>query len=282
MERVRRMICLKRFFLLPLGAFALLIPPPSAVAQEQHPFIRKIPGFRLLQGSSFENFAAHRFRIETDEGLVKEEVRGPKWVLIYEDTDEDHVWSPLEIIENYRVAALEQNGRILEVEDQTLDFVVPLPEGGTAWGHVHAWRDDYELTIVNKAPFEKQLTFSAREMKEKIDFEGRVTLHGVNFDFDKATLQPGADTVLDEVVTLMRDNPDLKIEIEGHTDNIGSRDYNLDLSQRRAETVLNYLVQHGIAADRLTPRGHGFDRPVTSNDTEEGRARNRRVELVRR
>jgi len=277
-----RMSCAKRVFLLPLVAFALLIPPADASAQEEHPFIREIPGFTLWQGSSFENFASHRFRIETAEGLIKEEVRGPKWVLIYEDTDDDYVWSPLEIIENYRVAALEQKGRILNLEDQTLDFVVPLPGGGTAWGHVHAWREDYELTIVNKKPFEKQLTFSAREMKEKIDFEGRVTLHGVTFDFDKATLQPGADKVLDEVVTLLRDNPELRVEIEGHTDNIGSRDYNLDLSQRRAETVRRYLAQHGVAADRMTAQGYGFDRPVASNESAEGRARNRRVELARR
>jgi OOP family OmpA-OmpF porin len=276
------MTYLKRSVLLPFGMLALLIPSGQAAGQEGHPFIRELPGFALLQGSSFEDFGSHRFRVDTSDGMVREEIRGPKWVLLYEDTDEGHVWSPLEIIENYRLAALEQNGRILNLEDQTLDFVVPLPEGGTAWGHVHAWRDDYELTIVNKAPLERQLTFSAEEMQDEIDLEGRVTLHGVNFDFDKATLQPGADAVLDEVVRLMRDNPDLQVEIEGHTDNIGSRDYNLDLSQRRAETVRGYLVRHGIAAERMTSRGYGFDRPVTSNETEEGRARNRRVELVRR
>lgn len=79
----------------------------------------------------------------------------------------------------------------------------------------------------------------------------------------------------------MMKNPELRIEVQGHTDSQGSDDYNLDLSQRRAETVVEYLSLFGVAEDRLTARGYGESEPVDTNDTEAGRVKNRRVELVR-
>ena len=81
------------------------------------------------------------------------------------------------------------------------------------------------------------------------------------------------------MVKLMKNYSDLKLEIQGHTDNTGSRDYNLKLSEKRAETVKSFLVLYGIDSSRMTTKGYGPDQPVSSNDTEEGRAQNRRVEL---
>lgn len=108
----------------------------------------------------------------------------------------------------------------------------------------------------------------------------KIVLRGVNFDFDKATIRPDAARILDEAVATLKAEPDIEVLIVGHTDSIGSEAYNLRLSQRRAQAVRDYLVKHGISAARLKVKGMGESQPVASNDTAEGRAQNRRVELL--
>jgi OOP family OmpA-OmpF porin len=104
-------------------------------------------------------------------------------------------------------------------------------------------------------------------------------LKGVNFETNKADLKPNSYADLDEVAARLNAQPDLKIQIDGHTDSTGKRDYNIKLSQRRAESVMKYLTGKGVAAERMTATGYGPDRPMTSNDTAQGRAENRRVEF---
>jgi outer membrane protein OmpA-like peptidoglycan-associated protein len=106
------------------------------------------------------------------------------------------------------------------------------------------------------------------------------TIRGVVFDFNKATLRPEAHSVLMEGVKLLKDNPDIRVEVMGFTDDVGSEDYNLGLSERRAEAVVEFLVSEGISRNRLETRGYGESHPIASNDTEEGRAQNRRVEFA--
>ena len=101
------------------------------------------------------------------------------------------------------------------------------------------------------------------------------------FDTNSSYVMRSAFTLLDEVVTILQENPEIKLEIQGHADNTGTPEYNLWLSERRANRVMDYLVGKGIDAGRLTARGYGSTQPVVSNDTAEGRARNRRVELKR-
>jgi OOP family OmpA-OmpF porin len=103
----------------------------------------------------------------------------------------------------------------------------------------------------------------------------------VLFDFDKADIKPEAHQLLDEVVTIMKKNPEMKGVIEGHTDSMGSEEYNQGLSERRAQAVEKYIEEHGIDADRYTIEGYGESNPIASNDTEEGRQENRRVEFRR-
>jgi outer membrane protein OmpA-like peptidoglycan-associated protein len=107
----------------------------------------------------------------------------------------------------------------------------------------------------------------------------RLVLRGVNFDFDSAELRPDSLPTLDQAVLLLGDNRDILVVTEGHTDSLGSAEYNQDLSVRRAEAVYRYLVNRGIAPERLSVRGFGETQPVASNETEAGRAQNRRVEL---
>lgn len=106
-----------------------------------------------------------------------------------------------------------------------------------------------------------------------------IVLQGPNFGFDSAELTPEAMAVLDDQVALLRDEPDAKVEIGGHTDSIGAEEYNLDLSERRAKAVMEYLVSKGISPENLTAVGYGAAFPIAPNQTTEGRAENRRVEL---
>lgn len=107
----------------------------------------------------------------------------------------------------------------------------------------------------------------------------RIVLRGVHFDFDKSAIRPDSRPVLDEAVDVLKENPNVRISVEGHTDDIGSELYNEKLSVRRAEAVFRYLVNHGIAPERMEVVGYGESRPVADNSTESGRAQNRRVEL---
>lgn len=99
------------------------------------------------------------------------------------------------------------------------------------------------------------------------------------FDYDKAEIRPQYYSDLDQVVRVLKRNATMQVEIQGHTDNVGSKRYNLPLSLRRAKAVANYLIRHGIAKDRLTVKGYWFSRPVAPNTTPEGRQKNRRVEI---
>ena len=120
----------------------------------------------------------------------------------------------------------------------------------------------------------------AEEMKRALDAEGHVALY-VNFDFNKAEIRPDSRPLIDEVVKLLRGNPGLSLTVEGHTDNVGAPDYNRRLSESRAMAVAAAVTAQGIDARRLRPADLGQEKPIADNGTEEGRARNRRVELVK-
>jgi len=110
-----------------------------------------------------------------------------------------------------------------------------------------------------------------------VDTDGCWAFHGVLFDFDKATIKSGFENVFDNAIKVLKLNPGLTVEIQGHTDSKGSEKYNQKLSENRALAVKQLLVSNGISASRLTTKGFGESKPVASNDTEDGRAHNRRV-----
>jgi outer membrane protein OmpA-like peptidoglycan-associated protein len=123
-------------------------------------------------------------------------------------------------------------------------------------------------------PYEKNIVLKRIELGESI------ILKNVFFDTDKSVLKLESEVELNRLFALMQQNSQLKIELSGHTDNVGSREYNATLSRNRAKAVFDYLVDKGINADRMTYAGYGFDRPVSDNDTPEGRALNRRTEFT--
>jgi OOP family OmpA-OmpF porin len=109
--------------------------------------------------------------------------------------------------------------------------------------------------------------------------QGSIIFRNINFDFDKSNIKAESYPILDEVTEYLKANPNVKMEVQGHTDGKGTAAYNLKLSDRRAAAVKTYLVGKGVAADRLETKGYGLSKPIAPNDTEENRARNRRVEF---
>jgi outer membrane protein OmpA-like peptidoglycan-associated protein len=112
------------------------------------------------------------------------------------------------------------------------------------------------------------------------DCEVKITQQ-IHFEYNKDKIRPESFPILDAVVDVLNKNPDIRLEVQGHTDNRGSAAYNKNLSNRRAASVKNYLMAHGITPGRLTSMGYGFDRPIVDNSTEQNRALNRRVQFIR-
>jgi len=110
--------------------------------------------------------------------------------------------------------------------------------------------------------------------------QAKIIPRGVHFDFNRYSIRPGDAAVLDEAAATLKDNPNTRVDVNGYCDSIGGVKYNLNLSEKRADAVVSYLEKDGVPADRLTPHGYGKTNFVASNSTKEGRAQNRRVELV--
>jgi OOP family OmpA-OmpF porin len=137
----------------------------------------------------------------------------------------------------------------------------------------------YDQTALKVEAMKQDVAADAAAMAAEIANTGSVAVYGINFDTGKATLQAGSDQVLGEIVKLLQDHADWRFEVQGHTDNVGAKGANLALSDQRAKAVVAWLTQNGIPAGRLVPKGYGDARPVGENTTDEGRAKNRRVEL---
>jgi OOP family OmpA-OmpF porin len=164
------------------------------------------------------------------------------------------------------------------------------PKEGDVYIAVYVTRDDRKPTVLVQADVVELTPMAvgmelklADEMQREIRQEGRSVLHGILFDYDSDVIKPESEPALQEIHKLLTGTPGLKLLVVGHTDDQGSLDYNLDLSRRRARSVVKALVsRYGIARSRLEGHGVGFLAPVASNDSDQGRALNRRVELVKR
>jgi outer membrane protein OmpA-like peptidoglycan-associated protein len=127
----------------------------------------------------------------------------------------------------------------------------------------------------------QQLEKELAELNARNTERGLVmTLESTFFDYNSSALKPGAMNKLSPLITFLREHPERNVTIEGYTDSLGSESYNLDLSQRRAETVRDFLIKNGVSPAQVTARGYGENFPVASNNTEAGRQQNRRVEII--
>jgi outer membrane protein OmpA-like peptidoglycan-associated protein len=139
------------------------------------------------------------------------------------------------------------------------------------------------VDVIEPVPMDTgMVTVDAAAMAKDISATGHIALYGIYFDTDKSDLKPESQPTLQEIAKLLKQDASLKLYIVGHTDNVGAFDYNIALSERRAAAVVRELTtKHGVAAARLKSAGVGVLSPVAPNDSEQGRAKNRRVELVK-
>lgn len=164
-------------------------------------------------------------------------------------------------------------------DPETGEFLVCIPSNGSY--ALHAQHPEYLFYSANFTldssyqlkPYHKDIYMNPIETGRS------VVLNNVFFDTDRSTLKKESEVELEKLCELMKSNPKIRVEIAGHTDNQGSKEHNLTLSRNRAKAVYDYLVAHGIKADRMRYKGYGFDQPVATNDTPEGRALNRRTEF---
>ncbi len=162
---------------------------------------------------------------------------------------------------------------------KTGDYSVTVPSGKN-----YAMLISKSGYLFHSENFDLVSTDTYQEVNKNVDLKSAevnntVTLNNVFFEFGSAVIQKYSETELNKVVEFMKQNPQMKVEISGHTDNIGTYEQNMTLSKQRADAVANYLINHGISADRLVTKGYGYTKPIVPNDTPEHRQKNRRVEF---
>jgi outer membrane protein OmpA-like peptidoglycan-associated protein len=190
--------------------------------------------------------------------------------------------SGLAVVRNYENAITSVDGEVLQSDPNRWINGKITKDGLEVWAQVEKGNGKIWLRIIEKKAMEQHITADAAALGNDIRSTGHVAVYGINFDTAKSTIKPESAQAIAEIGKLLMADPGLKVFVVGHTDNVGSVDSNMKLSQDRAEAVLQSLVKdHGIAADRLRAAGCGAFAPVATNDTEEGRAKNRRVELVK-
>lgn len=152
---------------------------------------------------------------------------------------------------------------------------------GHTWFELENSGSYYHQTLLTVKSMQQEVTADASSIADELNKSGHMALYGIHFETGKATILPNSESVLTEIAKMLQQNPDVKVSIEGHTDNVGSAASNQVLSEKRAQAVVAWLTLHGIDPSRLKAKGWGGSKPVDDNNTEDGRAKNRRVELVK-
>ena len=282
---------LARYQFVFLIAAALLIasPLPSNAATQDpnadvtgcsdHPLFTRMLNMRIARCKTV-GFDSAKFK--TGKG-TETAVEGKRFEINYQIVPGSEFQGPLAVIRNHQQAIAKIGGTVL-YEDQRYTWLKVAKDNKEVWAQVDtAWNKGYMLTIIEKQAMAQEVASSAELFKSGLNTSGHVEVPGIFFDIGKSELKAESEAALAEIGKLLAADPGLKVHVVGHTDNVASLDLNLKLSQARAEAVVKALVsKHGIAAGRLNGHGVGPLAPVASNSTEEGRAKNRRVELVTR
>ena len=190
--------------------------------------------------------------------------------------------STLQVLRNVENAVKRIGGTVVAT-DQSKETLKLTKDGKELW--IEVWADhtgQYILTIVERAAMAQEITANADAFASGLKATGHITVEGIYFDTGKSELKPESAPAIAEVAKLLKGSPGLRLYVVGHTDNAGALEGNMKLSQSRAQSVVQALANtHGIDAARIKAYGDGPYAPVASNDAEEGRAKNRRVELVK-
>jgi outer membrane protein OmpA-like peptidoglycan-associated protein len=252
----------------------LKLPPPSAApetiepAKGDFPYLPPLAGSRLASGKAL----SEPFYVQPKDAKEPELVAHGSIVKRYEAPAG---LTALQILDAYRAALLKAQWSLVSVQR---DAGAGLAghyglNGRNIWATIHIGDSTYEIAVADA-------TVGEAKLEANLGAHCHLALTGVLFDFNKSKLKPESDAVLEQIGAVMKKVQTLRLEVQGHTDGIGSEEFNLPLSKARAHSVVVWLTDHGVAADRLDAHGYGKTRPIATNDTDEGRAQNRRVEIA--
>jgi OOP family OmpA-OmpF porin len=269
-----------------LSTAFLLMAVTSAVGQadmagcKDHPlFPSRMPGYRI-EACKVEDFGVYEFF--SMKG-AKTPVEGKFTFIAYSFTGPDASEpSGLAVVRNYQNALNKVGGTILQSDPQRWVNGKIVKDGREIWAQIEKGNGKIWLRIVEKQAMEQQIVADAAAFSSDIRSTGHAAVYGIYFDTGKADIKPESAQAIGEIGKLLKADPQLKVFVVGHTDNTGAVEGNVKLSDARAQAVMQALIRdQGIAPARLRATGCGQYAPVASNDTEEGRAKNRRVELVK-
>ncbi len=243
----------------------------------------RMPGFYIYR---YDDLQFDKYEFPLNSSGKTQAVEGHYLFIIYWLKENVQSPSPLQIIRNYTNAIKKIGGQaIYEYEDGGVQYAVLkiVKNNQETWAHLSASANGtYSIYLVEKQQMGQDVVADASSMANTIKETGKVAVYGIYFDTGNATLKPESQPTLQEIAKLLKADPGLKLFVVGHTDNTGAYDANMRLSVDRATTVVNALIsQFSVSAASLKACGDGPTAPVSSNETEEGKALNRRVELVK-
>lgn len=246
----------------------------------------RFPNFYISECS--ENYNELTLRISSEKTEIKEG-NLLSYTYYYNFDTGGKAKSPLQIMKNYENAIIKNGGKMIYKNTNALDADLEATyhlstKEKEYWIKVGSFGgtpnevEHFTLYVLEMEPMKQEI--KANEMFDAINKEGFIALY-INFETGKADIKPESQSIVDQIAEMLRQNKDLKISVEGHTDNVGSEKSNQLLSENRAKAVMNAIVARGIEKTRLSYKGWGATKPIADNSSEEGKAKNRRVEIVK-
>lgn len=247
--------------------------PQDAEGCKDSPLVQRFPGSHI-NSCDHKEFDSVEVPVgkDKDGNEVTQKIEGE---LFYWDIGNREGVSQLQLYRNFE-SALKRAGYQIIFAGQPERLT---GRNGAQYIYMDFRGDYYYLTTVKQQDMKQEVDATA--LGNEIDNSGHVAVYGIHFETGKSAILPDSTATLDQVKQLLDSRPDLKLRVEGHTDNVGNPAVNQKLSQERANAVVNWLVAQGIDKSRLAAQGFADTKPVDDNGTEEGRAKNRRVELAR-
>jgi outer membrane protein OmpA-like peptidoglycan-associated protein len=274
--RMRRPLLCASLFLL-LQANAALAQEKDVEGGRDHPLMTRMPGYYLsaYEQKEFDSYEAPY------PGNEEARWEGKLTRIGYTVQPGGRQVSMVQVARNYEAAAKKAGGKILFSDGRNVSAKLE-KAGAKTFLQVSAYNDgtSYDVIIVETQAMVQEVVADAAVLKQGLAAEGKVALYGLYFDTGKAVVKPESEPTLVQVVKLLQANRELKLFVVGHTDGVGALETNLKLSADRAAAVVAALKSRGIEAGRLKAAGVGPYSPVSTNRTDEGKAKNRRVELV--